>query len=160
MWAVGWRFASVPPRMRLAVIAALATGCVSYDPGSFSYPSQGFPGQRVTVGCLDLSVDRRADFDGKAVLDYQFGNRCDEPVLIDLVHVPVIGRTADGSEVRLAPFDPNNEMIAMRIDARKAGSEAIAYESEQPVVQVCADAAQIGETKETRWMCFASAVAR
>lgn len=152
-------FASMAARMRLVVIAALASGCSSYAPGSFAYPSKLFPGQRATVGCLDISVDRRPDYDGKAVLDYQFGNRCDEPVTIDLAHVPVTGRTADGSEVRLEAYDPNLEMIAMKIDARKAGGEAIAYAVAQPLVQVCADAAAIGESKENRWMCFASAVA-
>ena len=149
--------------MRLVVIAALATGCVSYDPGSFAYSSKHFPGQRVTVGCLDISVDRRADFDGKAVLDYQFGNRCDEPVVVDLTHVPVTGRTADGREVRLDPFDPNYEMIAMKLDARKAGGEAIAYESKQPpeqsIVQICVDAARLGETQESRVMCFGARAA-
>ena len=159
MRGCGEVFASMAARMRrLVVIATLASGCVSYDPGSFSYPSKIFPGQRATIGCLDISVDRRPDYDGKVVLDYQFGNRCDDPVTIDLAHVPVTGRAADGSEQRLDAYDPNLEMIAMKIDARKAGGEAIAYVVAQPIVQVCADAAAIGESKENRWMCFASAV--
>lgn len=151
----GQVFALVAPHMRTLALVAIVGGCASYDPGSFSYPSRRFPGERVSVGCLDISVDRRADFDGKVVLDYQFGNRCNEPVLIDLLRVPVTGRTVDGDEITLTPFDPNFEMIAMKIDARKAGGEAIAYPTTQPLVQVCANAGALGEPKETRWLCFA-----
>jgi hypothetical protein len=132
----------------------IVAGC-SYSPGSFSFPGRTFAGQQVTVGCLDISLDRRPDFDGKAVINYQFGNRCDEPVVIDLLRVPVTGRTLDGDEVTLTPFDPAMEMMAMKLDARKAGGEAIAYPSTQPLAQVCVDAGAITETNQSRWMCFA-----
>jgi len=140
----------------LALLAAVA-GC-SYNPGSFSYPTRRFPGQRTTVGCLDISVDRRPDMNDSAVLDYQFGNRCDTPVVVDLVRVPVVGRTTDGEEVTLTPFDPELEMMAKKLGARQAGGEAIAYPTTQPLVQVCVDAAAIyadaGDAK--RWLCFGS----
>ena len=140
----------------LALLAAVA-GC-SYNPGAFSYSTRRFPGQRTTVGCLDISVDRRPDMNDSAVLDYQFGNRCDTPVVVDLVRVPVVGRTTDGEEVTLTPFDPELEMMAKKLGARQAGGEAIAYPTTQPLVQVCVDAAAIsadaGDAK--RWLCFGS----
>src|SRR5688572_27100413 len=77
-----------------SVALLVVVGC-SYSPGSFSYPGRYFAGQRLTVGCLDVSIDRRADAFESAVLDFQFGNRCDDPVVVDLLSVPVIGRTVD-----------------------------------------------------------------
>jgi hypothetical protein len=153
----GRRLASVRARMRTLVLVLVAGGC-SYSPGSYSYFGKSFPGERVTVGCLDISVHRRADFDGKAVLDYQFGNRCDESVLVDLVRVPVVGRTVAGDEVTLAPFDPGLEMMALRLGARQAGGEAIAYPyPAQPLAQICSDVAAIyADATEKRWVCFAS----
>ena len=147
--------------MRTALLL-LAVGC-SYTPDAFHYPGRRFPGQRATVGCLDISVDRRADLDvvkdgtNAAVLEYNFGNRCNEPVVIDLLRVPVIARTVDGDELKLTPFDPNMEMIATKMDARAAGGEAIAYPHSEPVAQVCADVAAIGGYRESRWLCFSSA---
>src|SRR6185369_5263278 len=68
------------PRMRAAVLSVALTAC-AYRPGSFSHLSENFPGQRTTVGCIDLSVERRPDLiGGGTVLAYAFGNRCDHPV--------------------------------------------------------------------------------
>ena len=148
--------------MRTALVFVLLLGC-SYSPDSFDYPGRWFPGQRVTVGCLDISVHRRPDLDvvkygtDAVVLDYNFGNRCDKPVVVDLVRIPVIARTVDGDEVTLTPFDPNLEMIATTMDARAAGGEAIAYPFTEPVAQVCANVAAIGGYAEARWLCFSSA---
>ena len=142
-----------------ALLLLVAAGC-SYRADSFSYPGRPFPGQRVTVGCLDIAVDRRPDFkENTAVIDYQFGNRCDEPVVIDLLRVPVHGRTASGEERVLTPYDPNLEMMAMKLDARQAGGEAIAYPTTEPMAQICVDAAAISETTDARWMCFATTAA-
>jgi len=141
-----------------ALVLAATAGC-SYDPGAFAYPGRQFPGQRVTVGCLDISVDRRADMDDKVVLDYQFGNRCNESVVVDLVRVPVSGRTTTGEEVTLAAFDPKFEIVALRLAARQAGGEALAYSypNEQALSQICTDAAAIDPgAREHRWLCFGS----
>jgi hypothetical protein len=140
--------------MRVLILVTIA-GC-SYSPDSFSYPGRRFPGQRVTVGCLDVAVDRRADMpENTAVIDYQFGNRCDEPVVIDLGRVPVFGRTASGEERYLTPYDPAMELRALKLDARQAGGEAIAYPTTEAMLQICVDAAAISEsTKQERYMCF------
>ena len=141
-----------------ALLVATTAGC-SYDPGAFSYPGRQFPGQRVTVGCLDISVDRRADMDDKVVVNYQFGNRCNESVVVDLVRVPVTGRTTMGDEVTLAAFDPKTELIALKLGARQAGGEAIAYPypTAHALTQICVDAAAIyAGAREHRWLCFGS----
>src|SRR5262245_5793214 len=97
--------------MRTLTLALMA-GCV-YKPGSFSSTTVAFLGQRTTVRCLDIAIDRRDDLpSGAAVIDYRFGNRCDGPVAIDLGRVPVVGRTAAGDEVSLTPFDPTLEIRA------------------------------------------------
>jgi len=77
-------------------------------------------------------------------------------VVVDLVRVPVLGRAANGDEVALTPFDPGQEMMAKKLDARQAGGEAIAYPTTQPLVQVCVDAAAIyaDAGDEKRWLCF------
>ncbi len=141
------------------IVVASIAGC-SYTPGSFSYPARRFPGQRVTVGCLDIAVDRRADLkdiNQAAVVDYQFGNRCDGDVMVDLTHVRIYGRTADGVELALTAYDPGLEMKPMKLGGRQAGGEAIAYPTTEPLTQVCVDAASIVETpKEARWLCFGS----
>ena len=150
---IGRAFACVRARMRVLLVVAIA-GC-SYSPDSFSYPGRRFPGQRVTAGCLDIAVDRRPDYqENTAVVEYQFGNRCDKPVMIDLGRVPVLGRTASGEERTLTPYDPKMEIRALKLDGRQAGGEAIAYPTTEPMVQICVDAAAISETKQSRWMCF------
>src|SRR5687767_9430180 len=117
-------------RMRNVAIVVglgLVIAACAYKPGSFQRPAQEFVGQRTTVGCLDIAVDRRTDMGSAAVLGYTFGNRCDRPTVIDLAWVNVVGRTATGAEVTLVPYDPNGELAVLRLDGRQAGSEAISY---------------------------------
>src|SRR5574338_95138 len=95
---VGKRLALHGP-MRSAVLSVALAGC-AYSPGSFSHFAQGFPGQRTTVGCIDLAVERRPDTPGgSAVLAYDFGNRCDHPATIDFSQVKVRARTYDGKDL-------------------------------------------------------------
>jgi len=68
--------------VQLALAGALA-GC-AYQPGSFRYAPHEFPGQRATVGCLDIAIERRADLPIGPVLSYQFANRCDRAAVICL----------------------------------------------------------------------------
>ncbi|HEX8115424.1 MAG TPA: hypothetical protein VF516_47180, partial [Kofleriaceae bacterium] len=96
-------------------------GC-AYQPGSFAHAPHDFVGQRVTVGCLDVAVERRTDLSvGPAldpVLGYQFGNRCDHPALVDLGAVAVIGRNPAGADVALRPYDPRHELRPVALDGR------------------------------------------
>lgn len=144
----------------LAVVIAFAA--CAYKPGSFEswqapgYPSKAFAGQRVTVGCLDLAVDRRDDMDASAVLGFAFGNRCDHATVVDLASATVVGRTVDGKELTLAPYDPKHELRALRIDGRRAGREALAYPAEVALAQVCVDVASLAHTAPAQWLCFGS----
>ena len=137
-------------------------GC-GYKPGSFAYPDTAFTGQRATVGCLDVAVERRADLSiegaGRigAVLRYQFANRCDHPQAIDLGAVAVIGRSAAGGDERLAPYDPRAELHPVALDGRSMGAESLAYPADHPMQQVCVDVATLVHQEPPRWLCFAGA---
>ncbi|MBS1118707.1 MAG: hypothetical protein H6Q90_935 [Deltaproteobacteria bacterium] len=136
-------------------LAGALGGCFAYEPGSFAHQRNAFSGTRTTVGCLDLAIDRRVDMGTSAVLGYQFGNRCDKPANVDLAYVNVIGRTGDGVEHKLVPYDPQSVLMAMKVDGRYAGGEALAYPSDEPLVEVCVDAASIAQRTPERWVCFA-----
>ena len=138
--------------MRVALVCALV-GC-AYQPGSFALAQHDFVGQRVTVGCLDVAVERRADAAIGPVLGYQFGNRCDRPALVDLGAIAVIGRNPQGADVALRPYDPRREIHPAALDGRGIGAEAIAYASDRPVLEVCADAAALVHEAPPRWLCF------
>ena len=144
--------------MRAAVLSVALIGC-AYSPGSFSHFRHGFPGQRTTVGCLDLSVERRPDLiGGGTVLGYNFGNRCDRPATVDLSRVSVVGRTWEGQEVTLYAFDPNAQLRELQLDGRAAGFEAIAYPADEKMKfsEICVDVATVAHTSPAQWLCFAS----
>jgi hypothetical protein len=142
--------------MRAAVLSVALTAC-AYSPGSFSHFRQDFPGQRTTVGCIDLSVERRPDLSsGGTVLAYEFGNRCDRPATVDFTQLKVVARTYSGEDLTLAAFDPEWQIKPMQIDGRSAGAEAIAYPSDARLAEVCVDAASLTHEAPARWLCFAS----
>ena len=142
--------------MRVAVLLIVATviAACAYRPGSYQAPAREFAGQRTTIGCLDLAVDRRADHGSSAVLGYTFGNRCDRPATVDLAWVQVIGRTSGGAEIALAPYDPKRQLKPLQIDGRTTGTEAIAYPAPETLGQVCVDVASIAQQRPARWLCF------
>jgi hypothetical protein len=144
--------------MRIALVSCALLGC-AYRPGSFTSnsPALDFPGQRVSAGCLDIAVDRRADMPVGPVLSYEFANRCDRAVTIDLAALAVVGRDAGGEERALRPYDPQRELHRVVLDGRSAGHEALAYPSNQHVQQLCVDAAGLAAAAEARWLCFSSA---
>lgn len=128
-------------------------GC-AYQPGSFSYAPKTFTGQRVSVGCLDLAIERRADLEIGPVLAYQFANRCDRPMTIDLGAVAVVGRNPQGTDVTLRPYDPKGEIQPVALDGRNIGSEALAYPADRAMLEVCVDAATLSGAAGPRWLCF------
>ena len=138
--------------MRILIACVVVAGC-GYHPGSFSGRSP-YAGTRSTVGCLDLAIDRRADERGAVVLDYQFGNRCDRAAPVDLASVVVLARTREGREVQLAPYDPEQQIAALRIDGRLEGREVIAYPTDADVVQVCIDTGSLAHVAPAQWMCL------
>ncbi len=137
---------------RAALAALVLVGC-AYREGSFNYTDHAFTGQRTTLGCVDLAVDRRNDAKGVAVIVYDFGNRCDRAVTIDLAYATVIGRTDAGDPVVLKPYDPNNEIRPLRLEGRSAGGETIAYESERHLAQVCIDLATVTHEGAAKVVC-------
>lgn len=147
--------------MRIWIGLVLAAGC-AYRPGSFEYARNTFPGQRATVGCLDVAVERRDDAPVGPVLGFQFANRCDQLARIDLGGVRVIGRAATG-EVPLVAFDPKREIKLAWLDARSANGEALAYaldaDGARPapaVGEVCVDLASLAGRAPALWRCFGS----
>jgi len=89
------------------------------------------------------------------VIAYAFGNRCARSAIVDLAGARVVGRTDDGREIALAPFDPKHEIRTLRIDGRWTGKEALVYPSDVVVAQVCVEAASIAHEPEPRWVCLA-----
>ncbi len=139
----------------------LATGCMTYRPGAFAHGLTVFTGEKATMGCLDVAVERRDDHDKSAVLAYKFGNRCEQPQTVDLGSLRVIGRDAAGGEHALRPFDPRYQIRPMALDVGLSGGEAIAYIADDHVgvelVQVCVDAGGL-VAGHSRWMCFAKKI--
>lgn len=138
--------------MRAAVLVIVAA--CAYRPGSFARYGERFPGETVTVGCLDMAIERRADRAvGEPVVAYAFGNRCARSAIVDLAGAHVVGRTEDGREVELVPFDPKHEIRALRVDGRWTGKEALAYPSEVAIAEVCVDAGSIAHER-AQWVCM------
>lgn len=150
--------------MRIALLFCALVGC-AYKPGSFtppfSAPEVAFSGERTSVGCLDVAIERRADLAIGPVLQYQFANRCDHATTIDLARAAVVGRSGDGEEVKLDLYDPREEVRPVTLDGRKVGAEALAYRSYRAsslVSQVCVDVATLARQRaESRWVCLAAA---
>ena len=139
--------------MRLVLV--FAAGC-AYKAGSYAYMSNAFPGQRATVGCLDLAVSRLPDSYDGAVMQFQFGNRCDHEAAVSLPTV-ARGRLFDGSEQTLSVYDPNAEVDPKKLDGRSFGSETLEYraESGDRIAEICIDAGKIaGDAEGAHLLCF------
>jgi hypothetical protein len=127
----------------VALVFILIAGCSTYKPGSFVNRGEPFVGELTTAGCLDLAVAVTRDAVAPGpVVTYQFGNRCDRAQRIDLQRVTVTGRTSNGEEVAMVPYDPYGEMMPLPLDARAAGRERIEYRkasdlSSGDMVSVC-----------------------
>lgn len=136
-------------------VGALALGACAYQPDSFNHVRQPFEGAYVTVQCLDIALQHRPrSAQLRNVIEYHFGNRCNEPAIVDLAAAPVYGRTSDGSTSKLFAFDPFHELRLLEIDARAVGQEAIEYPSSEVLTSLCIDAAAIAHAAPPRWLCF------
>jgi hypothetical protein len=136
-------------------VGALALGGCAYQPDSFSQVRQPFDGVYVTVSCLDLAIRQRTGPDTTSnVVEYRFGNRCDDPVVVDLASAHVYGSTSEGTAMNLFAFDPFDELRELRLDARGVGHESIDYPSDETLEHVCIDAASIAHVYPPRWVCF------
>jgi hypothetical protein len=141
--------------MRIALLSCALIGC-AYKPGSFASGQNRFPGQRATVGCLDVAVERRTDFPIGPVLGYQFANRCDHPTTVDLGSLAVVGRDAAGAEIALRAYDPHAELHPVTLEARNIGAESLAYPAGRAIAQICVDVATLAHERPAHWFCFGS----
>lgn len=120
----------MPSIIRLGgALAALGlAGCLSYSPGSFRRGSEPFEGQHLTLDCLELGVAGQHDAVAIGpVVSYQFGNRCDHAVAVDLGAIRATGWTPSGQEVALIPYDPYREIKPLRLEAHSYGRERLEY---------------------------------
>src|SRR5690349_18177744 len=140
--------------MRIAIVACALVGC-AYQAGSFAYQQPGFAGQRATVGCLDVSVER-SEMPVGPVIRYQFANRCDHATTVDLGAVSVVGRDSQGAEVKLRPYDPHAELHPVLLDGRSAGTESLAYPSARTISQLCVDLSTLMHDGAPQWRCLSA----
>jgi hypothetical protein len=133
-------------RRALIGLCALGVGCTTYQPGSFVDDDGRFGSLRDTSGCLDVSVNGRVDphVDGQ-VIEVRFGNRCDEPVRVDLAALAPTGTLEDGRVVPLRLRDRDDEVRPRILDGRVSGSERFVLVSPDgsAVVQWCVDLAGV-----------------
>ena len=146
------------PSSLVGLCAVGLLGCATYSPGSFTAHGERFTGELATVGCLDVAVAGTRDpIAPGPVLDYQFGNRCDHAIHVDLSAVRAVGRTSSGEEVALVPYDPYGEIDAEKLEARGAGRERLEYRTARDfgtdLVQVCVDLGAVTERGQAAVVC-------
>ncbi|MEZ4399807.1 MAG: hypothetical protein R3B06_07300 [Kofleriaceae bacterium] len=144
----------------LATFATVGlAGCATYSPGSFAVRGERFTGSPTTVGCLDLAVAGQRDPIARGpVVAFQFGNRCDHAVHVDLGAVRATGRTADGTRVAMAAFDPARALSAQKLEARRFGRQRLEYRSlraDADVIEVCLEVGAITERGQAALVCVA-----
>lgn len=154
--------------MRVVLLVVLLNAC-AYRAGSFRAWSQDFAGAHTTVGCLDVAIARRLDPQHGAAIGYVFGNRCDEPALVDLKHLTVVARTVAG-DTPLVPYDPDRAIEPEPLDVGSVGAETIAYRIDADAGDpdgaqlrehlICVDAASFAPPRPPAWLCFEPGDAR
>lgn len=142
--------------------AMLVASSCSYHAGSFADSSGPFPGPRLALPCLDLSVAlvHSAPAAGP-VIQYSFGNRCRRAVTVDLAAARVTARAASGEVVTLRPYDPRREIRALPLDGLLSGREQISYVAPQmtSAISICIDATSVDSSGPVRLapVCLAEA---
>ena len=134
-------------------------GCMAYSPGSFRRSGEAFEGQLLTLDCLDLGVASQHDPVAPGpVVAYQFGNRCDHSIRVDLGAIHATGRTPAGEEVALVPYDPYGEIRPLRLEAHSYGRERLEYRKARDfgvaLVQVCVDVGGMTDSGAGNRVCF------
>lgn len=135
--------------MRAACLFALviASGCTSYQPGSFTHARGASPGASATVGCLDVAVAAASDAAAIGpVARIAVANRCDRAVAVDLGAVRASGRASGAADVAYYAFDPRAEIRPAILDGRSVAAESIEYRSvdaDRRVTALCFDVSAI-----------------
>lgn len=141
-----------------SVAAVGLLGCATYSPGSFAARGESFTGQLTTIGCLDLAVAGSSDAVAPGpIVEYQFGNRCDHAIHVDLGAVRALGRTSSGEQVALVPYDPYSELSRQKLEARGFGRERLEYRTARDfgtdVMEVCVEVGAITENGHASELC-------
>lgn len=146
----------------LAIAVLALTGACGYQPGSFRsrLPSRDFAAARATVGCLDVAVAGRWDAARTdQVVEIDFGNRCDRPVVVDFTSLRAAARDAGGREYRLIVYDPGHEIRPLGLEARSVGREVLelrpADDAPLDMRAACVDVGLLaGGPAPPRWLCI------
>ena len=164
MLLAGWpvTLGSVRCSPRLAVFALLAAACQAYEPGAFAVDEAGLPDVHARrLDCLDVRVETLSDPAVPAswpVVGIDIGNRCRDAVHVDLRHVRVTARYADGLSQRVRAFDPRRELRAAVLDSRARAREVIAYVAPDSAYDapsaICVDVAGITRAEPVAPICF------
>ena len=91
------------------------------------YQAGSLDGEIHQLGCIDIAVHGAWPHEAEGpVIVIELGNRCEHSIAIDLRRLEVFGDGTFGS-ARLTAYDPDDEIAARRIDARRTGEEWIEY---------------------------------
>jgi hypothetical protein len=143
----------------LAVV--VLTGC--FYGGGYHTMLSPFPGKRVSLPCLDLSVAMTDDSRAPSpVIQYSFGNRCTHTTTVDLASIHAVGFYDDNRTAELTARDPDHELAALPIDGWWHGTEEISYQASdgsEPKV-VCVDVGRVDSASDgtPQWVCVGGAV--
>src|SRR5262249_54993723 len=125
------------PIMAFAVASAPKT----YDTGDLARefaPTHAF----AAVGCIEMAPSLRRT-DSQIVLEWRMGNRCNEPVQIDLRNLAITGRSADGEQWPIHVYDPADEIRVLPLPPRREAFEVLVLKLPGEPVQICIDVSSV-----------------
>jgi hypothetical protein len=96
--------------------------------------------------CLDLALALvHSPSATGPVIQYSFGNRCTNPITVDLAAAHVTARDPAGNQVALHTYDPRREIRPLPLDGLLSGREQIFYLGPAPMsaISICVDVAGI-----------------
>lgn len=146
-----------------ALAVVLLGGCMgAYEPESLLVDPGGEPhGHGRRVGCLDVRVElvRASAVEASwPVVGLDVGNRCRQPVYVDLRHVRVTARWDGPEAVALPAYDPRLEIGGAVLDGRGRAREVLAFVAPDGVwdrpASVCVDVSGITAAEASPPVCF------
>ena len=110
---------------------------------SWFYGDLQFPGTRLTNGCLDIALRAQYGIQEDPILDISFGNRCVQPMRVDLRQLEIRGVFANSERRKLQILDPRDEMRRGLLGGNAAGMERLELVGGAGALQVCVSIANI-----------------
>lgn len=133
-------------KLAIALVASAACGG-GYKADSYStnwlHGDLQFPGTRITHGCLDIALRAQYGIEVDPILDISFGNRCVQPMRVDLRQLEVRGVFANSERRTLQILDPRDEMRRGLLGGNAAGEERLELIGGAGALQVCVSVADI-----------------